>query len=51
MKIFIGLLLLFSSGLIFSQKGSVKGKVIDNSTDLPVAGAKVNIDIRMGFMN
>lgn len=44
MKILFGLLLLLSSGLVFSQKGSITGKIIDNSTDLPIAGAKVNID-------
>jgi hypothetical protein len=44
MKILFGLLLVISTGLVFSQKGSIRGKIIDNSTDLPVAGAKVNID-------
>jgi hypothetical protein len=44
MKILFGLLLVLSTGLVFSQKGSIRGKIIDNSTDLPVAGAKVNID-------
>ena len=44
MKILFGLLLVLSTGLVFSQKGSIRGRIIDNSTDLPVAGAKVNID-------
>jgi hypothetical protein len=52
MKILFGLLLLLSTGLVFSQKGSIQGKIIDNSTDLPIAGAKVNIENKYrGFSN
>jgi len=43
MKLLAGLLILIPS-ILFGQKGVLTGKIIDNSTDLPIAGAKVNID-------
>ncbi len=43
MKLLLGLLILLPTVFFAQQTSTIKGKIRDNSTDLPIVGAKVNI--------